>query len=312
MERNAHYALVGAISAALFVSLLVFVIWLARSQFASQYAVYDVDFKGPVRGLSSGGEVYFNGIKVGGVTKLSLDRSDPNRVVARIRITSDAPVKTDSMGSLEPMGITGVNYIQITAGAPARPLLRDVTPAGAIPVIHTTQSALEGLLAGGGDVLARSVEALDRVNALLSDKNTAAFSATLANVRDATGLVKDQGRLLADLDATLKTTNTSAQHIDALALNANAMLTGDGRRTLDNLNAAAVELRGATVDARALVTRLQGPASDFASNGLPQISRTIVSLQTAAESLDRLVAEVEQNPRELVTKAPAKTVQVKP
>ena len=312
MERNAHYALVGAVSAALIVSLLVFVVWLARAQFTNQYAVYDVDFKGPVRGLSSGGEVYFNGIKVGGVTKLSLDRRDPDRVVARIRITSDAPVKTDSMGSLEPMGITGVNYIQITAGSPTKPLLRDVTPERVIPVIHTTQSALEGLLAGGGDVLARSVEALDRVNTLLSDKNEAAFSATLANVRDATGLVKDQGALLADLDTTLKSVTVSSQHIDTLAQNANGMITGDGRRTLANLDSAATELKGTATDARALIDRLQGPTTDFATNGLPQLSRTVISLQTAAESLDRLVGEVEQNPRQLLTKSPAKTVQVKP
>ena len=312
MERNAHYALVGAISAALFVSLLVFVVWLARAQFTNQYAVYDVDFKGPVRGLSSGGEVYFNGIKVGGVTKLSLDRRDPNRVVARIRITSDAPVKTDSMGSLEPMGITGVNYIQITAGSPSQPLLKDVTPSNVIPVIHTTQSALEGLLAGGGDVLARSVEALDRVNTLLSDKNEAAFSATLANVRDATGLVKDQAQLLADLDTTLKSVTVSSQHIDTLAQNANTMLTGDGKRTLDNLDSTAAELKATATDARSLIARLQGPTTAFATNGLPQLSRTVISLQTAAESLDRLVGEVEQNPRQLLTKSPAKTVQVKP
>lgn len=312
MERNAHYALVGAVSAALFVSLLVFVVWLARAQFTNQYAVYDVDFKGPVRGLSSGGEVYFNGIKVGGVTKLSLDRRDPNRVVARIRITSDAPVKTDSMGSLEPMGITGVNYIQITAGSPDRPLLKDVTPSDRIPVIHTRQSALEGLLAGGGDVLARSVEALDRVNTLMSDKNEAAFSATLANVRDATGLVKNQAQLLADLDTTLKGVAVTSRHIDTLALNANDMVTGDGRRTLANLDATATELKATATDARALITKLQGPTSEFATNGLPQLSRTVVSLQTAAESLDRLVGQVEQNPRQLLTKSPARTVQVKP
>ncbi len=312
MERNAHYALVGAVSAALFVGLLVFVVWLARAQFTSQYALYDVDFKGPVRGLSSGGEVYFNGIKVGGVTKLSLDRRDPNRVVARIRITSDAPVKTDSLGSLEPMGITGVNYIQITAGSPGRPLLREATPSDVIPVIHTRQSALEGLLAGGGDVLARSVEALDRVNTLLSDRNEAAFGETLANVRDATALAKNQGQLLADLDTTLKSATVSSQHIDTLALNANAMITGDGRRTLANLDSAATQLKATATDARTLIGKLQGPTIDFAANGLPQLSRTVNTLETAAESLDRLVGEVEQNPRQLLTKSPARTVQVKP
>ena len=309
MERNAHYALVGLVSAALVLGLLLFVVWLARLQFASQYAVYDVDFKGPVRGLSSGGEVFFNGIKVGEVTKLSLDRSDPNRVVARVRITSDAPVKTDSTASLEPQGVTGVSYVQITAGSPGKPLLREATPPDRI---HTTQGALEGLLQGGGDVLARSLQALDRVNKLMSDQNMANFSAVLVNVKDATALAKNQGQLLADLDATVKELNVTTRHIDALTLQANAIVNDQGKPTLANVNAAAVQIRSAAASAQETLAKLSGPAGDFAANGLPQLSRTIITLQTAAESLDRLVGEIEENPRQLLTKPPAKTVEVKP
>ena len=312
MERNAHYALVGAVSALLFLSLLVFGVWLAQLQFTSQYAIYDVDFKGPVRGLSAGGDVYFNGIKIGDVTKLSLDRLNPDRVVARVRVSADAPIKTDSTGSLEPLGITGVTYIQIAAGSLHKPMLKDVTPPGQIAVIHTTTGALEGLLQGGGDVLARSVEALDRVNTLLSDRNMANFSTTLSNVRDATGLVRSQGALLADLDATVRELNTTSRHIDTLTQDTDGLVTGEGRKTLLNLDAAAVQLRATATDAQGFVARLQGPTQDFAANGLPQLSRAVVSLQTAAESLDRLVGEVEQNPRQLLTKAPARTVEVKP
>jgi len=312
MERNAHYALVGLITAVLFVGLLVFVVWLARLQFTAEYTIYNVDFKGPVRGLSSGGEVYFNGIKVGEVTKLSLDREDPNRVVARIRTTADAPIRVDSYATLEPLGITGVNYIQLTAGTVSKPLLKDVTPDGQIPVIKTKQGALEGLLEGGGDVLARSVQALDRVNQLLSDSNIKNFNATLVNIKDATAMVKDQKRLLLDLDSTLKSVNTASQRIASLSGDADHMLTVDGRNTLAKLDGAVDELRGAAVDARGLVGSLQGPTANFATTGLPQLTRTINSLQTAAESLDRLVSQVEQNPRQVLTKAPAKTVEVKP
>ena len=312
MERNANYALVGLVSAALFAGLVLFVVWLARVQFASQYALYDVDFKGPVRGLSSGGEVFFNGIKVGEVTKLSLDRSDPNRVVARVRITSDAPVKTDSTGSLEPQGVTGVSYVQITTGSPGRPLLREVTPRDRVPVILTTQGALEGLLQGGGDVLARSLQALDRVNKLLSDENMANFTAALANVKDVTALAKNQGQLLVDLDETLREVKRTSEHIDALTLQTDTIVNGQGKTTLANLNAAAVQLRASAADAQATLSRLSGPAGEFAVNGLPQLSRTIITLQTAAESLDRLVGEVEQNPRQLLTKPPAKTLAVPP
>ena len=56
---------------------IIFVFWLARFQFTKQYDIYDVDFKGPVRGLTSGGDVDFNGIKVGQVIKLSLDKAGP-------------------------------------------------------------------------------------------------------------------------------------------------------------------------------------------------------------------------------------------
>ena len=46
-----------------------------------------------------------------------------------------------------------------------------------------------------------------------------------------------------------------------------------------------------------MIDKLQGPTSDFASTGIPQLQSAIVTLQGAAESLDRLVGEVEQNPR---------------
>jgi len=117
MERNANYALVGAITLALFMGLVIFVVWLAKLSFSRDYDLYDILFVGPVRGLSEGGEVHFNGIKVGEVSRIELDKTDPNRVIARARVTSDVPIKVDSYATLEPQGITGVNYVQITAGS---------------------------------------------------------------------------------------------------------------------------------------------------------------------------------------------------
>jgi phospholipid/cholesterol/gamma-HCH transport system substrate-binding protein len=312
MERNAHYALVGLASTVLFVLMVVFVVWLARLQFTKAYDIYDVDFKGPVRGLSSGGEVFFNGIKVGEVTKLSLDRLNPNRVVARIRISSDSPVRIDSTGSLEPLGVTGVNYIQITAGTLSKPLLKDVTPSDRIPVIRTIPGQFDSLLEGGGTVLARAVEVMDRVNRLMSDENIKQISGTLADVHAVTSELKDQKRLIADLDDTVKSLNATSEKIGKLTTDANGLVDGDLKRTLANLNGAVGEIRETTVEVRGAIGQVAGPAGEFASTGLPQLSRTVVTLQRAAENLDRLVSEVEANPRALVGKGPAKELEVKP
>src|ERR1041385_9007324 len=118
MEKNANYALVGLSSLILFIGLVIFIVWLARLSISQEYDLYDIVFKGPVRGLSTGGEVHFNGIKVGEVTKISLDKADPTLVIARAKVTSDVPIRVDSYATLEPQGITGVNYVQITAGTP--------------------------------------------------------------------------------------------------------------------------------------------------------------------------------------------------
>jgi phospholipid/cholesterol/gamma-HCH transport system substrate-binding protein len=312
MERNAHYALVGLISVVLFMAAVIFVFWLARFQFTRQYDIYDVDFKGPVRGLSVGGEVYFNGIKVGQVTKLSLDMADPNRVVARIRTSSDAPVRADSIATLEPLGITGVNYIQISAGTLSKPLLKDTVASNTVPVIQSKAGALESLLEGGGDVLTRTVEALDRVNKLLSDKNIASVSATLSDVKSVADELKTQKQMLADLDATIKSVNQTSEHIQQLSDSMNGLVNGDGKRALKNLADAADQIKGAAEDAKNTLGKLQGPTTDFATNGLPRISSAIVSLQQAAESLNRVINDIEQNPQGIINKAPAKEVKLKP
>ena len=126
MERNANYALVGLVSTVLLMALVIFVVWLAGSSLNRDYALYDIVFQGPVRGLSQGGEVHFNGIKVGEVSKIFLDPSDSRLVIARARVTDDVPIRQDSFATLEPLGITGVNYVQISAGTGTLPLLKDI------------------------------------------------------------------------------------------------------------------------------------------------------------------------------------------
>ncbi|MFY8143965.1 MAG: MlaD family protein [Caulobacter sp.] len=312
MERNANYALVGAISLALFMGLVIFAVWLAKLSFNRDYDLYDILFVGPVRGLSQGGEVHFNGIKVGEVTRIELDKTDTNRVIARVRVTSDVPIKVDSYATLEPQGITGVNYVQITAGSPNKELLKDTVKNGKVPVLRTQRSALSDLLEGGGTVLTRTIEALDRVNRVLSDRNIKSFGATMNNVQAVTQELRDRKAIIADAQKALQSIDQTAQSITELSNSANTLVEGDAKRTLTELGDAAAELKAAARDARGMVSKLEGPTSDFATTGLPQLSSAIVTLQSAAESLDRLVGEVEQNPRGVVGKAPAKEVEVKP
>ncbi|HEY3951173.1 MlaD family protein [Phenylobacterium sp.] len=320
MEKNANYALVGLSSLILFVGLVIFVVWLARVSFSQEYDLYDIVFDGPVRGLNQGGEVHFNGIKVGEVTKIALDRTNPSRVIARARVTSDVPIRIDSYATLEPQGITGVNYVQITAGTPSKPLLKDVQKAkcqslglnACIPILKSQRSALSDLLEGGGTVLTRTIEALDRVNRVLSDKNIQSFSATLADAQAVGDELKEKKAIVDDAQKLIQDLDQATRHADGILTDAQGAFDSDGKRSLKNIADAADEAKKAATSLRVMVDKLQGPTSDFANNGLPQITSALFELQRAAQSLERLVNEIQKSPTGALGKAPAEEVKVKP
>ena len=320
MERRANYALVGAVTLGLLIGLIAFVVWLAGFQFNKHYDTYDVLFVGPVRGISEGGEVHFNGIKVGEVTKIALDRTNPSRVIARARVTSDVPIRVDSYATLEPQGITGVNYIQITAGTPSKPLLkvgekarceaRGVSPC--IPILKSQRSALADLLEGGGTVLTRTIEALDRVNRVLSDQNIKTFGAALSDAQAVTAEFRERKAVIADAQKLIQDLDTASQHADGILQSTNQILDTDGKRSMKNIADAAEEAKATAHDLRSMVDKLQGPTADFANNGLPQITSAVVELQRAAQSLQRLVNEIQRSPSGALGKPAAEEVKVKP
>lgn len=312
MEKNANYAMVGLSAIILFVGLVVFIVWLARWQFRQENDIYDILFQGPVRGLNQGGEVHFNGIKVGEVTKIALDRTNPSRVIARVRVNSEVPIRVDSYATLEPLSITGVSLVQISAGTPSKPLLKDTVPKGQIPIIRSQRSALSDLLEGGGTVLNRTIEALDRVNRVLSDQNIKTFSATLSDAQAVSAELRERKAIIADAQKAIQDIDTTVQNVNGLTGDLRTTVNGDGKKAVRNLAEAAEEAKKAAADARGMIAKLQAPTTDFANNGLPQVTAAVIELQKAAESLEQLVNEIQANGAGAVTKPKAEEMKVKP
>jgi phospholipid/cholesterol/gamma-HCH transport system substrate-binding protein len=181
-----------------------------------------------------------------------------------------------------------------------------------IPVIRSQRSALSDLLEGGGTVLTRTIEALDRVNRVLSDQNIKTFSATISDAQAVTAELRKRKALIEDADKTLQDIDATAQQITKLAANADDMLNGDGRRTLKNVADAAEEAKSTAAEAHAMITRLEGPTQDFANNGLPQITQAVVELQNAAQSLQRLLNDVQSSPSSALGKPAGEEMKVKP
>ncbi len=312
MERDAHYAAVGIATVALMLALAVFTIWLARLQFNKDYDVYDIVFYGPVRGLSEGGEVHFNGIRVGEVTDLNLDPQKGDQVIARVRLNGTTPVRVTSRAQLEPQGITGLNYIQITAGDANSALLKSQYPDSAVPVIQSQPSPIAELLSGSGTVLAQTVDALNRINRVMSDDNIRSFSTSLKNFESFSTEMEARKGMLKQLEETLTSANAAVKEYEALGADARRLVNTDGRQAIANINKATEDAQQTIASLNRSVSGLERPLGDFATTGLPQLNQTIQELNEATRSLQGLIDEVRSSPRDFISRPPTRELEVQP
>ena len=312
MERDAKYTTVGIATVALLAALVAFMMWLAQWSFKQEYDVYDIVFYGPVRGLSEGGEVHFNGIRVGEVTDLNLDPEKGDQVIARVRVDASTPVRVTSRAQLEPQGITGLNYIQITAGNADSALLKSQYSNNQVPVIQSQPSPIAELLSGSSTILAQTVDALNRVNRVLSDDNIRSFSTTMRSVESITAELEARKGMLADLEEAVASANRAVQEYEQLGVSARSLIDNDARQAIGNINAASTDAREAIASLNRTVTGLEQPIGEFSGDTLPQLGQTIEQLDEASRSLQQLIDDVRASPRDFIGRPQSREMEVQP
>ena len=309
METRANFVLIGAFVFLALGAMVLFSIWISKAQFNREYSVYDVVFEGPVNGLTEGGEVRFNGIKVGEVTDLGLDVNDPSHVIARISVDAATPVRADSSATLGFQGVTGVTYIQISAGDIRQPLLRDIS-AQSPPQIRTEMTQLEELFAGGQDVIASSTETLQRFALVLSDKNIEHFSNILENLDDITTQAAKDGEFIEEVRYAVNalaragdTVDRAALAIDTAATNFDvrfALISRDALAFLDSADGALESAETMFDGAGSAVDDLAGTLGPGAEDVLVELANAARDMRILIDRLDDVVQDVERDPREFV------------
>jgi phospholipid/cholesterol/gamma-HCH transport system substrate-binding protein len=282
METKANYILIGASTIVGALLIMLFSMWITTGDLRRGFNEYDVVFDDPVRGLTEGGEVRFNGIKVGEVRALRIDPDDTNRVIARIRVSTDVPVKTDTEAQLEPIGLTGVTLIQLSSGSTEAELLRPAFGAPP-PRIQGMGSQIDVIVARGEEVAMRASEAMAAVRDLLTDENIARVTRTLQNLET----VSQQ---LAARDSVVTQSGEAAREIAALAR----------------------QMQGDLADLDRVLTEVNQAADVASGETLPELALAAEEIRRAASSISRVANNLEENPSVLTPRSPRPTVELEP
>jgi len=229
METRANYVLIGAFALAGFLGVLAFLLWFAQFELDRQFDYYDVRFSS-VSGLSRASEVRFSGLPVGQVVDVRLSPDLDGTVMVRLEVQGDTPVRTDSVATIESMGVTGVSYVGITSGDAESPLLME-EQAG-IPEIEAGRSVLQSLTEDAPRIIEEAVNVMENVGQLLNEENQQKVQQILDNLAEASSEIE---AALSEFSGVSRTIATATDDIAAFTGQLNPVVTAvEG--TLGNLD----------------------------------------------------------------------------
>ncbi len=306
METRAHFVLIGTFTISVFVGVFLFVLWLAKVEIDREFAEYDIIFSSNVTGLSRGGDVRYNGIKVGEVTRLSLDPKNPSRVIARVRIDATTPVSEDSKATFEFIGLTGVAYIALAGGGPESKPLKP-REGESVPTIVATPSAIQELFAGAPDALTGVNQVIMQVQQILSPDNITHVNNILTNLETVTNAAASRS---GDIDSILANSQQISQDLASasahireltegladLTVSANALLGDDGHALVEDTREAIRAYGMLAENANNIVTSNSAAIRSFAQDGLGQIGPLVVETRQMMRTLDRVLNRFESDP----------------
>lgn len=294
MEPRAHHVLIGLFTLLAATAAVVFALWMVKAHQQGKVDYFQVIFNEPVRGLSRGAPVLYNGIRIGEVKSLSLDPADLRKAHARIAIDASIPVREDTRASLVLTGITGVSVIELTGGSPVSPLLQGKGDDD--PIIIATPSPLTQLLAGSDNLMTNITELILSAKSILSPENSAHFSNTLANLdtlmASFTDRREDLKTLVDQLTAASRQAGDTLRDASGLIKSTNTIVSDQGAETFEHARRVMASLDKTS----AALTRLITDNADAVSSGvrglaelgpaLQALRQTLISIQTVTQNFD--------------------------
>jgi phospholipid/cholesterol/gamma-HCH transport system substrate-binding protein len=283
----------GFFTIALIALTTVFALWLGRDRI--QRTPYLIATKLSVAGLNLQAAVRYKGIKVGNVTDIDFDDSNPGQILLRIDVLPDTPVTPATFATLGYQGVTGIAYVQLDedSSASAAAAIEKISGLQRIPL---RPGMMQNLEQRGMAILNQTEELGKRLNSLLDPDNRKSLVTAVDNIgRAAAAWQTVPGKLEPALDK-LPALIEQAQGSAA----AFKLFSADASRMSNNFNLLASKLQAS--DGTIVKLNL---AADHISEGvtqetLPAINSLSREARSSMRSLTRAVENLNDRPQSIL------------
>jgi phospholipid/cholesterol/gamma-HCH transport system substrate-binding protein len=288
METRANYVAVGVFVLMVLAGAFGFVYWIYSSRSVTNRTEVDILFPGSVTGLAVGGAVYFNGIRIGEVTRLRFAGEGSTAVQATTMVDPAAPLKKDSRAELGFSGLTGIAYVSLTGGTPNSPSLFEDEE---VPLIAADRSAFEDLLKGARDILGRADTTFNEIEKLVTD-NAPAVARTLQNVDEFTSALaanSDEVRtMFTDVGQAARTIADLSNRLEGIVTRVEQLVREVDPQAVSTIVDNAVSFSN---DLSGLGTDVQGVV-DVVRTAAERLEDFTTGLNRSLTEVDRLLAAI--------------------
>jgi len=296
METRSNYVMVGAVTVALLVGTLLFIVWLAGLS-GKTTKCYDIYFPA-VGGINKGSNVSFSGVPVGQVAKISLLPNRPEFVWVRIEVDEQTPVLQGTSAQIKGVGFTGVSEIQLDGAVKGAPPISRMGPQGC-PVLPSATGGLGALLNSAPELIERIQRLTERLTELLSDKNQNSIADILENLDRTTKVLAERAPDLADAigDARIAARNAgiAAQKFGVLADSTNQLINEQGKPAAEDLRKSIASIQQAADNLNAMISDARPGVQNFSKSTLPEANRMVRDLRELTQSLNGFTERLNQS-----------------
>ncbi|CZH37022.1 TPA: MCE family protein [Legionella pneumophila subsp. pneumophila] len=301
MESKTNYTIVGLAVLILTAGLLSAGLWLSVGFNQKEYTSYTVYLKESVSGLSVESPVKFNGVQVGYVKEIKLNKNDPRQVELLLNIEKSTPITTSTSATLISQGITGVTYVGLSAGSSELTPLRKM-PGEPYPVIPSKPSLLNQLDAVLKEVAENVGAVSEKAQLIFNEENADNVRKSLANIERITEIIADKGQ----------TIDSSLNNLDVFVANMAKtskqfpQLIKDLKTGISKFKSLADNMSAAGKDVSKTMIAGKNTIDQISQQAIPPAVILLRRLNTISANLEKVSNEMRQNPSVIIrgTKAP--------
>lgn len=297
MEKNSRYFIVGLFVTLSLIALTIFIIWLAGTHDARNYARYTIYFTDPVSGLKNSAIVQYRGVDVGRVrdVRLSPNRNDLIRV--DIEVDDTTPIFQSTQASLAQQGFTGIVYIELSTDE------GDQTPPRQVEgeryaVIAGRGTQLSKLFQDVPQISKKILDLTTKLNTVFDEQSVTSLSTTIQNIE----------QMSQNINAFLSEENVQNA---SLTLRNAAEASENAEQMIERFNRTADEMDRAVTTLNEILNENRSDINKFTKSGLKEITDMSRETKKMAESVRRLTESLEQEPSRLIYQPNYRGVEIK-